>query len=61
MQEAQITLSRRTLERLEDDFSILDPNEAHQVKEALKAMRINDGYQPLKPVYRKTGGLKMVD
>lgn len=61
MQEAQITLSRKTLERLEDDYSILYGDEARQVKEALKAMRRNDKYEPLKPVYRKTGGLKMVD
>jgi hypothetical protein len=60
-QEAPITLSRRSLENLEDAYWTLSPSEIHQVEEALKAMQVNDDYEPLKQVYRKHGGLSMVD
>lgn len=62
-QEAQITLSRKTLELLLDDHWTLTKQENRQVKEALRAMRLNDKLEPLKPVWPKQGPniLHMVD
>lgn len=55
MNEANITLSRQTLERLQDNFWTLTPNEAIAVNEALKAMHENDKLETIKKVPNPKG------
>ncbi len=54
-QEASIILSRQTLERLQKDYWTLNIDEATQIDEALKAMRINDEIQIVNEVFSPAG------
>ncbi len=55
MQYATISLSRQTLERLQNDYWTLNIEEAEAINETLKAMQINDDIEIVKNVFNPPG------
>ncbi len=54
-EQATITMSRKTLERLQEDYWTLTLDESEQVSQALEAMKLNDQLEPINAVPNPAG------